>query len=83
MPTIRPRGRRLSENLQGQRHPAHRRSVAAARFKGKPLKRGNRFFVEHENNAFVRDGKWKLVGAGYPLLQRGRAFTLGALRHRE
>ena len=33
-------------------------------FSGKPLKRGEPFFVEHENNAFVRDGKWKLVGRG-------------------
>ena len=33
-------------------------------FSGKPLKRGKPFFVEHENNAFVRDGKWKLVGRG-------------------
>jgi arylsulfatase A-like enzyme len=33
-------------------------------FSGKPLNRGEPFFVEHENNAFVRDGKWKLVGRG-------------------
>ncbi len=33
-------------------------------FSEKPLKRGKPFFVEHENNAFVRDGKWKLVGRG-------------------
>jgi len=33
-------------------------------FSGKPLNRGKPFFVEHENNAFVRDGKWKLVGRG-------------------
>jgi len=33
-------------------------------FTGKPLNRGEPFFVEHENNAFVRDGKWKLVGRG-------------------
>ena len=33
-------------------------------FSGNPLNRGKPFFVEHENNAFVRDGKWKLVGRG-------------------
>jgi arylsulfatase A-like enzyme len=33
-------------------------------FAGKPLNREGPFFVEHENNAFVRDGKWKLVGRG-------------------
>jgi hypothetical protein len=33
-------------------------------FGGKPLDRQGPFFVEHENNAFVRDGKWKLVGRG-------------------
>ena len=31
-------------------------------FAGKPLKRGEPIFIEHENNAFVRDGRWKLVG---------------------
>ena len=33
-------------------------------FGGKPLNRQGPFFVEHENNAFARDGKWKLVGRG-------------------
>jgi len=31
-------------------------------FTGRPLDRGKPFFVEHENNAFMRDGDWKLVG---------------------
>ena len=31
-------------------------------FLGQPLQRNNPIFVEHENNAFLRDGKWKLVG---------------------
>ena len=31
-------------------------------FAGQPLNRENPLFIEHENNAFVRDGKWKLVG---------------------
>ena len=33
-------------------------------FGGKPLDRKGPIFVEHENNAFARDGKWKLVGRG-------------------
>ena len=31
-------------------------------FDGKPLNRAKPLFMEHENNAFVRDGEWKLVG---------------------
>lgn len=31
-------------------------------FDGKPLTRKSPVFIEHENNAFVRDGDWKLVG---------------------
>ncbi len=31
-------------------------------FDGKPLGRKSPIFIEHENNAFVRDGEWKLVG---------------------
>ena len=33
-------------------------------FDGKPLARKQPLFMEHENNAFVRDGEWKLVGRG-------------------
>ena len=33
-------------------------------FSGEPLNRNAPIFVEHENNAFVRDGDWKLVGRG-------------------
>ncbi len=33
-------------------------------FDGKPLDRKAPIFIEHENNAFVRDGEWKLVGRG-------------------
>jgi len=38
-------------------------SLAPA-FDGQPLDRKSPLFMEHENNAFVRDGKWKLVGRG-------------------
>jgi len=33
-------------------------------FAGKPLDRNAPIFIEHENNAFVREGDWKLVGRG-------------------
>ena len=33
-------------------------------FAGEPLHRPDPIFIEHENNAFVRDGDWKLVGRG-------------------
>lgn len=33
-------------------------------FTSSPLRRGAPIFVEHENNAFVREGNWKLVGRG-------------------
>ncbi|GAA5480955.1 arylsulfatase [Haloferula sargassicola] len=36
-------------------------SLAPA-FDGQPLARNEPIFIEHENNAFVRDGEWKLVG---------------------
>ncbi len=31
-------------------------------FDGKPLVRKSPIFIEHEDNAFIRDGDWKLVG---------------------
>jgi len=31
---------------------------------GQSLNRAAPLFIEHENNAFVRDGDWKLVGRG-------------------
>jgi arylsulfatase len=31
-------------------------------FDGKSLGRNSPIFIEHEDNAFVRDGDWKLVG---------------------
>ncbi|MCU0748763.1 MAG: arylsulfatase [Akkermansiaceae bacterium] len=33
-------------------------------FEGKNLTRKTPIFIEHQNNAFVRDGDWKLVGEG-------------------
>ena len=36
-------------------------------FDGKPLGRKQPIFIEHENNASVRDGEWKLVGKGIAL----------------
>lgn len=36
-------------------------------FDGKPLGRKQPIFIEHEDNASVRDGDWKLVGRGLAL----------------
>ncbi|MEM7233631.1 MAG: arylsulfatase [Planctomycetota bacterium] len=38
-------------------------SLASA-FVGKPIERSEPMFSEHENNAFLIDGRWKLVGRG-------------------
>ena len=49
---------------QGQRiHPLDGISLRPA-FTGQALKRGEPIFIEHEGNAFVRSGRWKLVGRG-------------------
>lgn len=37
-------------------------------FTGESLERGEPIFVEHETNAFVRDGDWKLVGKEVAML---------------
>ncbi|MEM1069557.1 MAG: sulfatase-like hydrolase/transferase [Planctomycetota bacterium] len=33
-------------------------------FQSEPLERTEPLFVEHQNNSFIREGKWKLVGRG-------------------
>lgn len=43
--------------------PADGVSLSPA-FASESLQRPTPIFIEHENNAFVRDGKWKLVGRG-------------------
>ncbi len=58
-------------DLTGASYPEERNGVAvlpidgvslAPAFEGKPLGRERPIFIEHENNASVRDGDWKLVG---------------------
>ncbi|VGO13318.1 Arylsulfatase [Pontiella desulfatans] len=44
-------------------HPLRGVSLAPA-FEGKPIQRRAPMFSEHENNAFMMDGDWKLVGKG-------------------
>lgn len=46
-----------------QLYPLRGVSLAPA-FNGLPLKRQTPMFSEHENNAFMMDGDWKLVGRG-------------------
>jgi arylsulfatase len=47
-------------------HPIHPIDGLSLRpsFDGQPLNRSEPLFIEHENNASVRQGKWKLVGRG-------------------
>jgi arylsulfatase len=44
-------------------HPLRGISLAPA-FDGKPISRTAPMFSEHEKNAFIMDGDWKLVGKG-------------------
>lgn len=44
-------------------HPLRGVSLAPA-FKGAPISRSAPMFSEHENNAFIMNGDWKLVGKG-------------------
>ena len=55
-------GAKYPGNAHGKEIPAlDGRSLRPA-FAGKPLGRKEPIFVEHETNAFIRDGQWKLVG---------------------
>ena len=45
-------------------HALHGESLVPA-FAGKAIGRDGPTFLEHQSNAFVRDGKWKLVGKGH------------------
>jgi arylsulfatase len=48
--------------FNGHKIPAHDGVSLRPAFNFEGLNRRNPLFVEHENNAFVRDGNWKLVG---------------------
>jgi len=52
------------EKMHGNDLPALDGLSLRPAFDGEPLERDEPLFVEHETNAFVRDGKWKLVGRG-------------------
>ncbi|MBL9158987.1 MAG: sulfatase-like hydrolase/transferase [Verrucomicrobiales bacterium] len=58
-------------DVAGASYPTERKGVKTVpldgvslrpAFTGDPLKRGEPIFAEHETNASVRDGNWKLVG---------------------
>lgn len=60
-------------DVAGATYPAERKGTKTApldgislrpAFTGAPLARGKPLFAEHETNASVRDGDWKLVGEG-------------------
>ncbi|MCH2208369.1 MAG: arylsulfatase [Lentisphaerales bacterium] len=52
------------ENLHGNKLHALNGISLTDSFTAKPLKRTKPMFSEHENNAFMIDGNWKLVGKG-------------------
>ncbi len=61
--------------------PSLRGISLAPSFSGKPLNRKDPMFSEHENNAFMIDGKWKLVGKGVsaplgPILDKWELYNL-------
>ncbi|MFP6864961.1 MAG: arylsulfatase [Roseibacillus sp.] len=63
MPTILDvAGAAYPGEFNGHKIPAHDGISLRPAFSFEGLNRRNPLFVEHENNAFVRDGNWKLVG---------------------
>ena len=52
------------EQFNGNAIPALDGISLRSAFTGDRLERSEPICVEHENNAFVRDGDWKLVGRG-------------------
>ena len=61
--------------------PSLRGISLSASFSGKPINRSEPMFSEHENNAFMIDGKWKLVGKGVsappgPILDKWELYNL-------
>jgi len=73
------------ETVQGNAlHPLRGISLVPS-FSGKPLARSKPMFSEHENNAFMIDGDWKLVGKGVaagkgPLLGKWELYNLASDR---
>ena len=57
-------GAEYPEEMHGNKIPALDGITMRPAFEGKGLQREQPIFVEHENNAFIRDGDWKLVGRG-------------------
>ena len=55
-------GAKYPEKFHGNDIPALDGISLRPAFNGKSLKREDPIFIEHENNAFIRDGDWKLVG---------------------
>lgn len=57
-------GAAYPERYRGHAMPALDGMSLRPAFDGKSLQRKDPIFIEHENNAFVREGDWKLVGRG-------------------
>lgn len=63
MPTILDvAGAEYPDKARGNAIPGLDGVSLRAAFSGKELERKDPIFVEHETNAFARDGRWKLVG---------------------
>jgi arylsulfatase len=70
MPTILDvAGASYPEEARGNSLPALDGISLRPAMGGGRLKRKDPVFIEHENNAFVRDGNWKLVGRGVAAAQ--------------
>ena len=52
------------KSFHGNSLPSLRGISLTPSFSGKPLERSKPMFSEHENNAFMIEGRWKLVGKG-------------------
>ena len=57
-------GRSIRKSISATNIPALDGISLRPAFASTPLERNEPIFIEHENNAFVRDGDWKLVGRG-------------------
>lgn len=55
---------RWPQTFHGNAIPALEGLSLTLAFDGKRLQRTTPIFSEHESNAFIMDGKWKLVGQG-------------------
>lgn len=61
-------GAKYPDNAHGRPMPSLEGVSLRPAFQSKPLQREDPIFLEHETNASIRDGKWKLVGKSVSML---------------